>query len=225
MAIDVTTGDAITVGDAELAEFAELALSRGAGFDIGFLSKLREDWVLCSYIRQDGELCGFVFYTLERIGGTPCILIGLSVSKEDSFEKDYLFELLAEQYRKALLAFPDEDVLVGVRMVSLDGYDLYAGLEDIVPRPGHKPTGEERAWARRLAKRYGAESQLDDKTFIINGDASTVGYLVYGDLTRRDSSGYGQFFENVNASNCDSLVVFGWAMAEKLADGLLPPQG
>lgn len=225
MAIDVTTCDANTVGDAELGDFAELAISRGADFDIGFLSKLRDEWVLCSSIRHDGVVCGFVFYTLERIGGTPCILIGLSVVKGDSYEKDYLFELLAEQYRKALLAFPDEDVLVGVRMVSPDGYDLYSGLEDIVPRPGHKPSGEERAWARRLAKRFGADSQLDDKTFVISGDSNTVGYLVYGDLKLRDSFNYGQFFEAVDSANCDSLVAFGWAMAEKLADGLLPAEG
>ena len=46
-------------------------------FDIGALSKAKEDWVLVTTARIDGKLHGFTFSTLERIGGTPCVLIGL----------------------------------------------------------------------------------------------------------------------------------------------------
>ena len=37
---------------------------------------------------------------------------------------------------------------------ALEAYKL---LTDIVPRPDHKASGEERAWGRRLAKRFGIE--------------------------------------------------------------------
>lgn len=222
MAIDVSTRDAAALGDAELAELAEFALGRGTGFDIGFVSKLRDEWVLCSEIRDDEKLAAFALCTLERIGGTPCILIGLAVTRSGEQERELLFELLAEQYRKALLAFPDEDVLVGVRFVSPQGYELFSGLEDIVPRPDHKPTGEERAWARRLAKRFGAEANLDDRTFIIAGKGAVAGHLAYGDVTLRTDEGYGVHFQGVDSASNDTLVAFGWAMAEQLADGSLP---
>ena len=47
------------------------------GFEVGQLSKAKEDWVLAGTARLDGKLHGFSFATLERIGGTPCVLIGL----------------------------------------------------------------------------------------------------------------------------------------------------
>lgn len=222
MSIDVSTRDCLSLGDAELAEIAELCEAKGTGFDIGFLSKQREEWVLCSDARENGSLIGVAFCTLERIGGTPCILVGLAASMPGEHEKTILFELMAEQYRKALLAFPDEDVLVGVRMASRDGYTAFAGLEDIVPRPDHKPTGEERAWARRISKRFGAESKLDDRSFVIKGDGGVEGYLGYGRLELRDDDLLSVFFSDLKVSNFDTLVAFGWAMAERLAEGSLP---
>jgi hypothetical protein len=222
MAIDVITRDAASLGDAELSEMAEFALAQGTPFDVGFLSKLREEWVLCTEIRDDDKLIASALCTLERIGGTPSILIGLAVIESGAHEKEILFELLAEQYRKALLAFPDEDVLVGVRLVSPAGYDVFTGLEDIVPRPDHKPTGEERAWARRLARRFGAETQLDDRTFVISGGGTAAAHLAYGNVELRTPDGYGIHFEQVVSEENDTLVAFGWAMAERLADGSLP---
>ena len=45
------------------------------------------------------------------------------------------------------------------------GFRAFAGLEDVVPRLGYKPTGEDRAWGRRLAKRYGNDGHFDDREF------------------------------------------------------------
>ena len=56
------------------------------------------------------------------------------------------------------------------------GYLAFRGLEDIVPRPDHKATGEERAWGRRLAKRFGVDAKYDATTFIA-ATGSTDGYL------------------------------------------------
>ena len=62
---------------------------------------------------------------------------------------------------------------------SLPGFRAFAGLEDVVPRLDHRATGEERAWGRRLAKRFGAEGQLDDRTFVLKGDGDAAGLLDY----------------------------------------------
>ena len=84
---------------------------------------------------------------------------------------------MADQYRRALLAFPDEDVLLGTRLLDPEGFRAFNGLQDVVPFPGHKSSGEERAWARRLSKRFGCESRLDDRTFVLKGDGSVAGGL------------------------------------------------
>ena len=81
--------------------------------------------------------------------------------------------MMHDQFRRAVLAFPDEDVLVGTRFLDAGGFEAFKALDDIVPRPGHKATGEERAWGRRLAKRFGIENGgYDDRSFIANGDGS-----------------------------------------------------
>ena len=83
--------------------------------------------------------------------------------------------MMGDKYRRALLAFPDEDVLVGTRLLAAEGYRAFAGLTDVVPGPDHKATGEERAWGRRLAKRFGADGRIDDRTFIVAGDGGDAG--------------------------------------------------
>jgi hypothetical protein len=130
--------------------------------------------------------------------------------------------MLADQYRRALLAFPDEDVLVGSRLAAPQGYQAFGGLADVVPRPQHKPTGEERAWGRRLAKRFGAEGRIDDRTFVLAGDGATTGALDFdGPKVKAPADGVVALFSTVAAEQGDRLVTFGWAMAEDLASGTL----
>ena len=70
MAVQVHTNDSAALTDSDLDELA----SMGGAFGIGELSKAKEDWVLATVARIDGKLHGFTFSTLERIGGTPCVL-------------------------------------------------------------------------------------------------------------------------------------------------------
>jgi len=122
-----------------------------------------------------------------------------------------------------VLAFPDEDVLVGTRMANAASFRGFTGLSDVVPRPGHKPSGEERAWGRRLAKRFGVDGQLDDRVFVVKGDANPSGML---DYTPRKAPALAaklaELFTPLDGSRRDTLVAFGWAMAEDLAAGSLP---
>ena len=218
MAMDVETKDCTALSDAELAEMADICTDGPSGFDVGFLSKQREDWVLITQVRDANKLHGFSFCTLERIGGTPSLLIGLASVKRTSKRDTVLRALMSDQYRRAVLAFPDEDVLVGTRMADAAGFQAFKGLEDVVPRPGHKATGEERAWGRRLAKRFGAEGRIDDRTFVLTGDGSVCGLLDHESLKPDATpSDVAAFFEPLDRGRCDTLVAFGWAMAEDLA--------
>ena len=100
-------------------------------------------------------------------------IIGMASVKRTARRDAVLRCLVGEQLRRAVLAFPDEDVLVGTRFLDPVGFAAFEGLEDIVPRPGHKASGEERAWGRRLAKRFGAEGRVDDRSFLITGTGDT----------------------------------------------------
>jgi hypothetical protein len=221
--IDVTTKDCTALADNELAEMADLCAEGSTGYEVGFLSKQREEWVLVTQAREENKLRGFAFSTLERIGGTPSLLIGVASCVKTNASEPALKAVMRDLYRRAVLAFPDEDVLVGTRVQDPASYRSFGGLADTVPMPDHKATGEERAWGRRLAKRFGVEGQLDDRVFSLTGDGSPVGFL---DYAPRKAPALAEkvagLFEVVNVERRDALVVCGWAMAEELAAGSLP---
>ncbi|MHB8682458.1 MAG: hypothetical protein ACYDA2_10255 [Acidimicrobiales bacterium] len=222
MPIEVGTKDCTALSDAELAEMADLCVDREPGFDIGFLSKQCEEWVLITLAREGNKLRGYSFCTLERIGGTPSLLIGVATVDRTAKADQSLRLILADQYRRALLAFPDEDVLVGARLASPEAYQAFAGLQDVVPRPDHKASGEERAWGRRLAKRFGAENCIDDRTFMLSGQGNPCGALDFGGpKVKEPDPGVLPLFKGLKANKGDRLVAFGWAMAEDLASGSL----
>ena len=221
--IEVATKDCTALTDAELAEMADLSAAEAGGWGVGFLSKQREDWVLVTQVREQSELLGYALATLERIGGTPSLLVGVAAFTQGPLAAAALDAAMRDLYRRAVLAFPDEDVLVGTRLTHASGFRAFEGLEDVVPRPDHRATGEERAWGRRLAKRFGAEGQLDDRTFVIKGDGDAAGLLDYApqDLPGENEALAG-LFAAVDSRRRDSLVAFGWAMAEELAASTLP---
>src|SRR5215207_7497088 len=148
MAIQVETKDCTALTDAELGEMGDICAGK---FEFGMLSKAREDWVLITLVRIEDRLQGFAFSTLERIGGTPCVLLGLMSVKRTSKRDAVLKALMGEEYHRALMAFPDEDIVVGSRFVKPEGLEAFKSLDELIPRPGHRAVGEERAWGRRLA--------------------------------------------------------------------------
>src|SRR5206468_11796366 len=218
MPIDVETKDCTALSDAELGEMADICADGPARYDVGLLSKQCEEWVLVTQAHESNKLLGFSFCTLERIGGTPSVLIGLASIKRNGKRDAVLKALIGDQLRRAVLAFPDEDVLVGTRLLDPAGFQAFKGLEDVVPRPGHKATGEERAWSRRLAKRFGADGRIDDRTFVLAGDGNPCGALDHEALKPGAiAADVAAFFKGVTAKRHDSLIAFGWAMAEDLA--------
>ena len=81
MSIEVETKDCTQLSDVELAELADLCAESPFPHEIGAITKEAESWVLVTQAREDGKLKGFTFSTLERIGGTPCVLIGMGTIK------------------------------------------------------------------------------------------------------------------------------------------------
>lgn len=219
MAIEIETKDCTALSDADFGELADMCAEGNSEIGVGMLSKQAEEWVLITLARDNNKLKGFSFSTLERIGGTPSVLVGVASVKRTSKRDSILRGIVLDQLRRAVLAFPDEDVLVGARFNDPAGFEAYRQLDDIVPRPGHKASGEERAWGRRLAKRFGVENgNYDDRSFVATGDGSTPCVLDHEALKpERIAPDVAALFEPLDRRRGDSLIAFGWAMAEDLA--------
>lgn len=211
MPLVVATNDAIALTDDDLDEMGSV---EGA-FDRGALTQAKEDWVLATTARLDDKLHGFMFSTLERIGGTPCVLIGMLSVRRNSRRDTVLRGLMGEAYHRALMAFPDEDVVFGSRFVSADGLEAFDKLDEVTPSPGVRAVGEERAWGRRLAKRFGVDSKYEAQTFIAKNGQS--GFLDF-ESSKPDEldTEVVSMFEPVKGATGGVMVVYGWTMAEDL---------
>jgi hypothetical protein len=219
MSIAVDTKDCTALSDAELVEMADLCADGPLAYEIGTLSKQAEAWVLVTQARDDAKLKGFAFCTLERIGGTPCVLVGLASIRRTSKRESVLRAMIQDQMRRAVLAFPDEDVLVASRFGAASGFEAFKHLNDIVPRPGHRANGEERAWGGRLAKRYGIDgSSYEQRAFVARGDGSGPAEVLDHETLQPDQidAELLALFDAIHPSKGDSLIAFGWAMEEDL---------
>jgi hypothetical protein len=219
MSIAVDTKDCTALSDAELVEMADLCAEGSHPHEVGTLSKQAEAWVLITQVRDEGKLKGFAFSTLERIGGTPCVLVGLASVRRTSKRDTVLRALVQDLLRRAVLAFPDEDVLVSARFGQPGGFDAFKTLNDIVPRAGHRASGEERAWGGRLAKRYGIEAQAyNQREFHAKGDGGGHAAVFDHESQRPEQvdTEVVERFDGLHPHKGDSLVAFGWAMEEDL---------
>jgi hypothetical protein len=218
MAIEVETKDCTMLGDAEIEEMADLCAVGPNPFGIGLISKQAEEWVLVTTVREGGRLKGFAFCTLERIGGTPSVIVGLASVYRTSRRDTVLRALVSEQLRRAVLAFPDEDVVIGYRFNEPSGFEALKVLSDIVPRPGHKASGEERAWGRRFVKRIGLSTlAYDERRFISPGKGTQACLFDHSSLKpEKIPADIVAYFDGLDAANGDVLVATGWALAEDL---------
>ena len=212
MALEVSTNDASALTDADLEELASME----EAFSAGQLSKAREDWVLITTARFGASLHGFTFSTLERIGGTPCVLVGLMSVKRTSKRDQVLRGLMNEAYHRALMAFPDEDVVVGSRFVNADALVGFKDLDDRTPAPGERAVGEERAWGRRLAKRFRIDAKYDATSFIAKSGAQD-GFVDFESANpEKLDADMVEMLSAVPVSKGGVMVVYGWTMAEDL---------
>ena len=218
MAFEIETKDCTAVTDAELGELEAVAADSPCAFSMGLLSKQAGEWVLLTTARENDKLRGYVFYTLERIGGTPAVVMGLASVERNNKRATILRSLMSEVYHRALMAFPDEDVVFGTQLINPGAFEVFRDLEQELPKYGHKVSGEERAWGTRFAKRLGVSSlAYDDRTFVALGDGSTPRIFDY-ESAKEDkvSKDILELFKAVQVENGDTLIVLAWAMAERL---------
>jgi len=215
----VESRDSLSLKPAELDELGQLLGMVGMPIPDEVLDAQIEQFPLVALTAADGDLHGFLFGSLERIGGTPCILWGVGGVRKSKQSGPVLKGLVGELYRRAAISFPDEDVLVAGRVAHPASYALFGVLRDVCPRPNYSPTGEERAWGRRLARRFRCDGTYDERAFRVNAKGSTVPVL-----DARTVSGGGKRATEMVAKAVpekgEAVIVFGWAMAEALADGL-----
>ena len=218
MVVEATSKHCTTLSDSDLAELADLCAQNPNSFSVGLLSKQAERWVLLTEVRENERLRGFTFSTLERIGGTPAIILGAGSVVRLAKRNSFLRALVAEQLHRALMAFPDEDVLMGVRLNDPSGYALFKSLRDMVPRPDHAATGEERAWGRRLARLYNlGNGSYDARSFIARGDGTQPAVMDYRSVKPEEiPSDLQTMFNGLDVERGDSLLATAWAPASLL---------
>jgi len=211
--------DSVSLKPAEIDEIGQFVQGAGLPLADQQLDHQVEFFPLVAVDVADDELHGFLFGSLERIGGTPCILWGLGATRKGRTARGTLEDLVGELYRRAAISFPDEDVLVAGRIAHPAGYALFTGLSDVCPRPKYTPNGEERAWGRRLARRFGCDARYDDRSFRVKkgGGAEPVldaRHVKLGGKAATDLVGA------LEPAKGEAMIAYGWAMAEQLAGGL-----
>jgi hypothetical protein len=221
--MDVESRDSVSLKPAELDELGQLISDIGLPLHDELLDRHVEQFPLVAIVEVDGEVDGFLFGSLERIGGTPCILWGLGGVRRGRNARAGLDGLVTELYRRAAISFPDEDVLVAGRVAHPAAYTLFNVLDDVCPRPKYAPNGEERAWGRRLARRFGCDARYDDRSFRLSahGQPEPV-------LDARTVKGGGkvvvELIGDVDPARGEAVIAYGWAMAEALVDDLAKPR-
>ncbi len=215
----VESRDSASLKPAELDELGQLVKGVGLPLADEQLDRHLEQFPLVALSDQDKVRTGFLFGSLERIGGTPCILWGLGAVAKNRSARTDLEGLVGELYRRAAISFPDEDVLVAGRIAHPAVYAMLGSLSDVCPRPKYTPNGEERAWGRRLARRFGCDARYDDRRFRVKGAGGSepvldARHVKLGGKTAAEMLG------TVRPEKGEAVIVYGWAMAESLARGI-----
>jgi hypothetical protein len=216
--MQIESRDSVSLKPAELDEFGQLLASVGlSGMDHELEAHV-ESFPLV-VVAEDNGSYAFLFGSLERVGGTPCILWGLGAVRRGRQAGAAVKGMVGELYRRAAISFPDEDVLVAGRIAHPAAYSLLGTLTDVVPRPDYSPTGEERAWGRRLARRFGCEGRYDDRAFTLAATGSPEAVLD-ASTVKGGGKAATAVVGSVDVTRGEAVIAFGWATADALANGL-----
>jgi hypothetical protein len=220
--MNVESRDSVSLKPAELDEFGQILVSNGLPIADEELDRQVEAFPLVVLATLDSELQGAMLGSLERIGGTPAILWGMGAVRKGKLAPETLKTMTGELTRRAAISFPDEDVLVATRFAQPSCYVLLQSYANVVPRPGYTANGEDRAWGRRLAKRYGVDGHFDDRAFKVAVKGRKPPCLAVFDTTPVKASGGAKIASLVgqlDATRGQAMIAFGWAVAEELAAG------
>ena len=76
--------------------------------------------------------------------------------------------------------------------------------------------GEERAWGRRLARRFGVDVNYDEQNFIVGANGQS-GFIDYDSAKpEKIKPEIAEQFSLVNEKKGGVLIVHGWTMTESL---------
>ena len=221
--MNVESRDSVSLKPAELDEFSQLLTSNGLPLTDAQLDLQVEAFPLAIVAVLDSEVQGLMLGSLERIGGTPAILWGLGVARKGKHGPAALKAMTGELSRRAAISFPDEDVLVATRLSQPSCYTLLSSYANLVPRPGYVANGEDRAWGRRLAKRFGVEANhFDDRGFTVavkSRKPTCVPILDASAVKATGGSKVVSLVGDLDATRGKAMIAFGWAVAEELAAG------
>ncbi len=221
--MNVESRDSVSLKPAELDEFGQLLLATGLPISDEELDRQVESFplVVLATPRATSRAC--MLGSLERIGGTPSILWGMGVAAEGQGRgRRRCRSMTGELTRRAAISFPDEDVLVAARLAQPSCYVLLQSYANVVPRPGYTPNGEDRAWGRRLAKRYGIDGHFDDREFKVavkGRKPPCVPVLDTSPVKATGGAKIASLVGKLDAHQGQAMIAFGWAVAEELAAG------
>jgi hypothetical protein len=220
--MNVESRDSVSLKPAELDEFGQLLSGAGLPVPDEELDRQVEQFPLAVLTYLEGELHGMMLGSLERIGGTPAILWGAGVARKGKHAGAALKALTGELSRRAAISFPDEDVLVATRLAQPSAYTLLQTYANVVPRPGYTPNGEDRAWGRRLAKRFNLDAGYDERTFktaLKGRKPPCVPILDASTIKATGGAKIVSLVGQVDPARGQAMIAFGWAVAEDLAAG------
>lgn len=214
--VSIESRDSVSLKPVELDDFSQLLAALKHPVADELIDAQIEQFPLVVFSREDDELKGFMFGSLERVGGTPCILWGLGAVSRGKTARAHLEALLHELARRAAISFPDEDVLVAGRIGHPAAYSLLSEYDDVVPRKGYTPTGEERAWGRRLAKRFSCDTHYEEKNFQVKKTGKPA-IMLETSAVKLGGAKAAEMIGTIKPLQGEALISFGWATAESLA--------
>jgi hypothetical protein len=220
--MNVESRDSVSLKPAELDEFAQLLNSNGLCLTDEQIDLQVEAFPLAVVAMFESQIQGVMLGSLERIGGTPAILWGLGVARKGKNAAAALKSMTGELSRRAAISFPDEDVLVATRLSQPSCYALLSSYANLVPRPGYVANGEDRAWGRRLAKRFALEPHFDDRAFTVAVKSRKPTCVPILDASAVKATGGAKVVSlvgDLDATRGKAMIAFGWAVAEELAAG------
>src|SRR5688500_20364518 len=104
--MSVESRDSVSLKPAELDEFGQLLSAVGLSLTEEQLDQHVEAFPLIAVSAVDSEIHGFLFGSLVRIGGTPCILWGLGAAGRGLAGRAHVERLVGEPSRTAAGSLP-----------------------------------------------------------------------------------------------------------------------
>ena len=101
----IESRDTVSLKPAELDEFGELLREAGYKIPDSVIDEHVEKYTIIVTAR-DVALEGFLFGSLERIGGTPATLWSFGAIRKSKKSKETAQALISELYRRSAISFP-----------------------------------------------------------------------------------------------------------------------